>query len=53
MAVALASGIMFATMITLILVPALYLILEDVRGFFGFERHVMQDVDLADAVVAD
>ena len=53
MAVALASGIMFATMITLILVPALYLILEDIRNFFGLKRHIMPEVDLDSAVVAD
>jgi multidrug efflux pump subunit AcrB len=53
MAVALASGIMFATMITLILVPALYLILEDVRNFFGFKRHIMPEVVLESAGVAD
>ncbi len=34
MAVALASGVLFATLITLLLVPASYLILEDIRGFF-------------------
>ncbi len=34
MAVALASGVLFATTITLVLVPASYLILEDIRGFF-------------------
>ena len=34
MAIALASGVLFATLITLVLVPASYLILEDVRGFF-------------------
>ncbi len=34
MAVALASGVLFATMVTLILVPALYLVLEDVRMSF-------------------
>ena len=32
MAVALAFGVLFATVVTLVLVPALYLILEDVRG---------------------
>ena len=53
MAIALASGIMFATMITLILVPALYLILEDIRNFFGLKRHIMPDVGLESAVVAD
>lgn len=34
MAVALAAGVLFATMVTLVLVPALYLILEDVRTAF-------------------
>ena len=35
MAVSLASGILFATLITLILVPTLYIMAEDVRKFFG------------------
>jgi len=35
MAVSLGFGILFATGITLILVPSLYVILEDVRGLFG------------------
>ncbi len=34
MAVALAYGVLFATVITLALVPAIYLILEDFRSFF-------------------
>ena len=34
MAISLAFGILFATVITLILVPALYLILDDARGLF-------------------
>ena len=34
MAVALAYGVLFATVITLALVPAIYLILEDFRNFF-------------------
>jgi multidrug efflux pump subunit AcrB len=38
MAVSLAFGVLFATTITLILVPALYMILQDVRGLFGFGR---------------
>jgi multidrug efflux pump subunit AcrB len=40
MAVAMASGVLFATMVTLLLVPSLYLILEDVKGLFGFGSHV-------------
>ena len=34
MAVSLAFGILFATIITLILIPALYVILEDVKNLF-------------------
>lgn len=34
MAVSLAFGIMFATVITLLLIPSLYLILEDFKGLF-------------------
>lgn len=35
MAISLGFGILFATAITLVLVPCLYLILEDVRAIFG------------------
>jgi multidrug efflux pump subunit AcrB len=35
MAVSLGFGILFATFITLVLVPLNYLLLEDLRGFFG------------------
>jgi hypothetical protein len=34
MAISLAFGVLFATMITLILVPALYLIIEDAKSLF-------------------
>ena len=34
MGVSLGFGVIFATFITLILVPSMYLILEDVRTFF-------------------
>jgi multidrug efflux pump subunit AcrB len=34
MAISLAFGVMFATLITLVLVPALYLILDDLKRFF-------------------
>jgi len=34
MAVALAFGILFSTAITLVIVPAIYLVLEDIREFF-------------------
>jgi len=38
MAISLAFGVLFATCITLLLVPSLYMIIEDVRNLFGF-RH--------------
>ena len=41
MAVALASGVLFATIFTLLLVPSSYLILEDIRGLLGFKAHVL------------
>jgi predicted RND superfamily exporter protein len=34
MAVSLAFGILFATVITLLLIPALYVVLDDVKLFF-------------------
>jgi multidrug efflux pump subunit AcrB len=34
MAISLGFGIMFATFITLIMVPSLYLVLEDIKSFF-------------------
>lgn len=40
MAVAMASGVMFATVVTLLFIPSVYLILEDIRSLFGFEHHM-------------
>ncbi len=37
MAVSLSFGVLFATAITLVLIPSLYLILEDLKGVFGSE----------------
>ena len=48
MAVSLAFGVLFATVITLILVPSLYMILPDVRGLFGLD-----DVDDARVTAAE
>jgi multidrug efflux pump subunit AcrB len=39
MAISLGFGIVFSTTIILVLVPALYLILEDIEGVFGGARH--------------
>lgn len=51
MAVSLAFGVLFATMITLILVPSLYMILEDARNAFirVFRGKKQQDESAADA----
>ncbi len=37
MAISLAFGVLFATFITLILVPLIYIVLEDVKRLFGFQ----------------
>ena len=38
MAVSLGYGILFATIVTLILIPVNYLVLEDIKRLFGFSR---------------
>jgi multidrug efflux pump subunit AcrB len=38
MAVSLGFGIIFATVITLILIPCLYIVLDDVKAFFGSSK---------------
>lgn len=38
MAISLAFGILFATGITLLLIPSLYLVLEDIRGLVGLRQ---------------
>jgi multidrug efflux pump subunit AcrB len=46
MAISLGFGILFATGITLLLIPALYLVLEDVRGLLGLRpEHANHGVD--------
>ena len=40
MAISLAFGVLFATAITLFLVPSLYLMLEDLLRFLGFDKKV-------------
>jgi multidrug efflux pump subunit AcrB len=48
MAISLGFGILFAAFITLLLVPALYMIVEDLHQFFrpGERVHIRQDVKL-------
>ncbi len=45
MAVALAFGVAFATFLTLLLVPSLYMIIEDLRRIFRFCRAADEDGD--------
>ena len=47
MAVSLAFGILFATIITLVLIPALYVILEDVKGMFRSKKSRAEQQDSA------
>jgi len=49
MAISLGFGILFATGITLLLIPTFYLILEDIRRLLGFEEeHARQHPDIGD-----
>lgn len=50
MAVSLAFGILFATVITLVLIPALYVILEDVKNLFR-SKEQKQDTRLGSAQI--
>jgi len=45
MAISLGFGIMFATGITLLLIPTLYIILEDLRKVFGLKEMVMNNIE--------
>jgi hypothetical protein len=47
MAISLGYGILFATAITLLLVPCLYLMIDDLRRFIGTSPGLEQDeIDL-------
>ncbi|WP_395343634.1 efflux RND transporter permease subunit [Ningiella sp. W23] len=46
MAISLAFGILFATVITLLLVPALYMILDDIKRAFRGKKHLKTDAGL-------
>lgn len=46
MAISLAFGILFATVITLILIPCLYLVLNDIKQLFGRGRPVVMEESL-------
>ena len=42
MAISLGFGIAFATVITLVLTPCLYLMMEDLRGLFSREERISE-----------
>ncbi len=44
MAVSLAFGVLFATIVTLVMIPALYLVMEDARNIFKRKKHI-KDVE--------
>jgi len=43
MAVSLSFGVLFATIVTLVLIPSLYLIIEDVKGIFKRKKNKQSD----------
>gem|GEM_PF-6947663 len=47
MAVSLSFGVLFATVVTLILIPILYIIIEDIRGIFTRRKNRRIDNTLA------
>ncbi|PCJ16864.1 MAG: RND transporter [Gammaproteobacteria bacterium] len=53
MAVSLAFGVMFATVVSLVLVPAAYYVLDDIKSFFGMRgiSHFVNAVETPEPVV--
>ncbi|RUO26070.1 acriflavin resistance protein [Aliidiomarina minuta] len=47
MAISLAFGILFATVITLLLIPCLYLVLDDLKNYFRGDKSTQQSVSPA------
>jgi Cu/Ag efflux pump CusA len=52
MAISLAFGILFATVITLLLVPSLYLVLDDIKSVFKGKRQKTKLDNLTSTTVA-
>lgn len=52
MAVSLAFGVLFATVVTLVMIPALYLVIEDIRHLFKRKKKTNSDNEKLDAQVA-
>jgi multidrug efflux pump subunit AcrB len=47
MAVSLSFGVLFATVVTLVFIPSLYMIIEDIRGLFSRKKHNKDNADVA------
>ncbi len=53
MAISLGVGIMFATVITLFLIPALYMVLEDLKGLFSRKKDDVTQIESSPEQVVD
>ena len=51
MAISLGFGILFATLITLVMVPCLYMIIEDIKNFFTPKEHQSEEISLIEESV--
>ncbi|MFB0980322.1 MAG: efflux RND transporter permease subunit [Alteromonadaceae bacterium] len=52
MAISLAFGVLFATIVTLILIPSLYLIIEDIKGLFKRKKKPLLTESCADLTIS-
>jgi uncharacterized protein (UPF0333 family) len=46
MAVSLAFGVLFATVVTLLLIPSLYLVIEDIKQVFSRRKRAINKVEV-------
>ena len=52
MAISLAFGVLFATIVTLVLIPSLYLIIEDMKGVFKRKKKPLLTESSADLTIS-
>jgi len=45
MAVSLSFGVLFATIVTLVFIPSLYMIIEDIRGVFTRKKNKIKNAE--------
>jgi multidrug efflux pump subunit AcrB len=45
MAVSLSFGVLFATIVTLVLIPSLYIIIEDIRSAFSRRKKIVSKIE--------